>query len=312
MTLMKVIVGLLITMILVCGSVVWAQYSNALLVLDMRNEATLPKHFRSTDSLPLDNTIDQTGLSELHMAGSAQFSKLALEKVLQHLHVKHLTIIDLRQESHGFLNGNAISWYGWHNAANASKTPAQIEKDQAQKLNELGKLITVKVAKIIKKTPNDAIDKTQNIEFNVRTVSTEAELANDLHLNYRHISVQDFHAPTSKEVDQFIRITKTLPKDQWIYFHCRGGAGRTATFMVMYDMMHHAKQISFNMILARQKAMGGKDLQALPSKDNWKYPYAVMRLNFLKNFYEYCNKNNDNFETTWTAWLKANRKKINT
>ena len=42
-----------------------------------------------------------------------------------------MLIVDLRQESHGFLNGNAISWYGTRNAANEGKIGRQIEAEQS-------------------------------------------------------------------------------------------------------------------------------------------------------------------------------------
>ena len=288
-------------------TIAWAQYARTRLVLDMRNEATLPKHFRTSNDLSMNDNVDETGLADLHIAGSAQFSKLSLQQVLQHLKTKHVTIIDLRQESHGFLNGNAVSWYGPHNADNTGKKALQIEKDQAQALHQLEKQQSVKVDLILKKTANELIDKTKTMEFNVHSVSTEADLAGSLHLNYRRLYIQDFHPPTAQQVDQFIKMVQTIPKNQWIYFHCRGGVGRSTTFMVMYDMMHNAKRVSFDAILVRQKAIGGKDLREIPS-DGWKQKYAILRLNFLKDFYHYCYNNNDKFETSWTTWVKLNRK----
>src|SRR5437763_289027 len=114
---------LILVVACIASAFAWGAYSVPLLVLDMRNNASLPKHFRTTsDSLPESLHIDATGLSDLHIAGGAQLSELGLQTILQHLHSQHITIIDLRQESHGFLNGNAVSWYGPHNAANAGKS----------------------------------------------------------------------------------------------------------------------------------------------------------------------------------------------
>src|ERR1700733_9258506 len=126
----KLFLSVVALIILSMSVLVWA-YENGQLVLDMRNVPVLPKHFR-TSSDPLTSTVNTNGLANLHMAGGAQFSKLALDKILERLASKHVTIIDLREESHGFLNGNAISWYAPADAANAGMTESQIERTQAR------------------------------------------------------------------------------------------------------------------------------------------------------------------------------------
>lgn len=264
------------------------------LVLDSRNVAGLPKNFRkSTQTLPSD--INSTGLSNLHIAGGAQFSKLSLQSLLQQLPAKKLTIIDLRQESHGFLNGNAISWYARGNSANAGLSSQQIEAIQSRLLRELEEENLVKVGVILSKAPNERIDKKKGVEFAVYGVSSEAELAEKSGLNYERLYVEDFHAPTTKQVDRFIQIVRELSPDHWIYFHCRAGIGRTTTFMAMYDMLKNAKQVPFDDILARQVALGGKDLAE-----------STERLKFLKRFYEYAKENKDNFDTSFAAWSRRN------
>jgi protein-tyrosine phosphatase len=304
MILKNIIIVIAIITVLLASVFAWARYTQSLLVLDMRNVFELPKHFRATSPLPAVNNMNLTGLSDLHIAGGAQFSKAALQRILQHLETKKLVIIDLREESHGFVNGNAISWYGKAAADNAGKTPQQIEKLQATLLGEISKMKNVTVNRILKKTPDEYIAKTKPIEFAVHGTSSEAELAERMHLTYRRIYVEDYHAPEPDQVDRFIKITTQLPPDKWIYFHCKAGIGRTTTFMVMYDMMHNAKTVSFDDILARQQAIGGKGLTEMPDQRRYKYKYAVERLQFLKRFYEYSRDNNDNFQTSWTAWQK--------
>lgn len=278
-------------------------YADALLVLDMRNVPVLPKHFRtSSDNLP--DKINTLGLADLRIAGGAQFSKLALSKIVQRLHTKHLTIIDLREESHGFLNGNAISWYEPRNDANAGMSQKQIERLQAQLLSSLDRQEEAKTAIILRKTPGGRVDKTKTVEFSVHGVSSEEEIAADANLNYERLYVQDYHAPTPKQVDRFIQIVKQLPANQWLYLHCRAGIGRTTTFMVMYDMMRNAKKVPLNAILFRQTALGGKDLTALPDAQTFKYHPAVERLDFLKQFYQYAKENHDNFATSFSSWVR--------
>lgn len=290
--------------LLLVTTLTFARGYDALLVLDARNSSQLPKHFRTSSDTISDESINRKGLTDLQIAGGAQFSKLSLQKILERLHTKKLTIIDLRQESHGFLNGDGISWYGDANAANAGMKPIQIENTQALLLSQLEKEQTAKVYEIIKKTSNENIAETKKIEFLVHAVSSEESLAEEEQLNYKRFYVQDFHAPTPKEVDNFVEFAKNTPKDSWIYFHCRAGVGRTTTFMALYDMMRNAKDVSLEAILARQAALGGKDLTELPEQGSFKYKAAVERLNFLKKFYQYAHDNDDNFDTTWKKWLK--------
>lgn len=285
------------------ASFIWADSnSNIPLVLDQRNAPHLPKHFRISKILS-HKDIDWTGFSHLRIAGGSQFSKLGLQKILQFLHVKKITIVDLRQESHGFLNGNAISWYAPRNAINAQKDPYQIEWDQANLLSQLVDLEELTVYKILQKTDDDRIQKTEPVDFAVHQIFSEADLAEMKHLDYFRIYVQDFHAPKISEVDRFIEFTKIFPTNQWVYFHCRAGVGRSTTFMMMYDMMQNAKKVSFKNIVARQVAIGGKDLTKLPDRHSYKYKFALKRLKFLKLFYKYARANDDHFQTLWSEWL---------
>lgn len=285
------------------STLAFAVYDETLLVLDMRNVPDLPKHFRTLQD-PLPAKLNNQGLANLTVAGGAQFSKLGLDKIVEKLHAKRITIIDLRQESHGFLNGNAISWYAPQDAINAGYSMQQIENRQRHLLNGLSEKESIKTYVILSKTPNERINNARVVEFSMRSVGSEEELAYRSHHSYKRIYVQDYHAPSAKQVDRFIQIIKQLPKDQWVYFHCRAGIGRTTTFMAMYDMMQNAKQVSFDDIIARQAALGGKDLSELPQAGSEKYDAAAKRLDFLKQFYQYAHDNTDHFQTLWSKTKK--------
>lgn len=275
-----------------------------MLVLDMRNAPQLPKSFRTvTAKLPAD--VNTEGLDDLRIAGGAQFSKAALSTILSRLETKNLLVIDLRQESHGMLNSNAISWYGKNNAENAGKKISEIEKDQAALLKSLAEQKVATVNTVLQKTEEGEIEKVKPVEYMVHQTSTEEELVSEMKLNYARIYVQDFHAPTNKEVDRFLEIVRKHPSSKWIYFHCRAGIGRTTVFMTMYDILHNAKNVSLEDILARQTALGGKDLTELPRRNNFKYQWAKDRLNFITKFYEYAHDNKDGYRTTWSEWIKA-------
>lgn len=304
MCLKRISISLIIFIFLISGACM-AKQSDALLVIDMRNASELPKNFRTTsDSLPSDQTFNTQGFSDLHIAGSGQFSKLSLKKVKERLNTKHLTVIDLRQESHGFLNGNAISWYASENAANAGLSASAIEQTQTELLGELNQEAEASVHKILTKTKNDAISKTKPIDFSVHGVTSEAELAGPLQFHYRRLYVRDHHAPTIYQVDQFIKLVKNTSPEDWIYVHCRAGVGRSTMFMVIYDIMRNAKTVSFDDIIARQAAIGGKNLSELPESNSYKYNFLKKRLELLKQFYQYAKTNQDHFMSSFEKWLQ--------
>ena len=62
-------------------------------------------------------------------------------------------------------------------------------------------------------------------------------------------------------------------------------------------MMKNAKSVAFDDILARHKAIGGKDLTKLPDPHKYKYKFAKERLEFLQEFYIFSRNNQDNFVT---------------
>lgn len=300
----KILLLSLAALIFLISPLVWSYPEGGILILDARNVPELPKRFRLSDPKP-NAQINWQGFANLNMIGSAQFSKAGFERVLQRLKVDHLMVVDLRQESHGFLNGNAISWFSPHNAINANKKDAQIEKAEHSALQKLTAKESAKVQLVLKKE-NGRIVKAKNIEFSIHNIAAEEEYIHQQKSSYVRFYVQDFHAPNDAQVDRFIKMVTGLPANQWVYFHCRGGSGRTSTFMAIYDMMKTAKQVSFEDILARQVAIGGKDLAKMPDKHDYKYKSAQARLAFLKKFYEYARTNADNFQTPFQQWKHKN------
>jgi len=243
------------------------------------------------------------GLSDLHIAGSAQYSPDEWQAMMQRFANQPLKVFDLRQESHGLLNQLGISWYGPENAANAGKTQQAVNQDQALRLKDLSRQAVVTVFQIVEKSPAGVVVQAIPSQHLVQAVLSEARFVAQKGYAYQRLYVQDHHAPTDDQVDQFMLAVRDFPPSQWLYFHCRGGRGRTTTFMALYDMLHNAKKVSFHDIMARQVALGGEDLTILPSPDSFKYQPALERLLFLKKFYRYAATNQDQFKTSWRAWL---------
>lgn len=289
-------------------SIVFAvEIQSPFMALDAANVSELPKNFRTTeDALPAHSKVSTFGLKELHAIGSGQFSSAMLDAVLKKL-PQGISIldVDLRQETHGFVNGNAVSLYGKSNWANLGKANQQIQAEERVFVNQLKRMPQVTVSKIDKKSQSKRVHIPS--VFPVKTASSEADLVKQYHVKYERIYVTDHCKPADEKVDQFIRLVKKMPKNTWLYFHCRAGVGRTTTFMSMYDMLRNAKIVSYEDILKRQRLIGGKDFLKLSEKplDIKRDTCAKERSKFLKSFYEYARINQGNdYATSWMEWLK--------
>ncbi|WP_282940328.1 hypothetical protein [Paenibacillus sp. RC67] len=272
-------------------------------IIDVDNKQALPKKFRMTTPLPkrLSETANLTGLAELNISGSGQFSQKGLRLMQETIGKSRITVVDLRQESHGFVNGMAISWYGQNNGCNKHLTQEEIRTEEGRLLQE------------VTDTPELVFDHLEKKSVDLdgpvtgqKSVQTEEELVKSEGADYIRFFVTDHHRPLDKEVDRFIRYAIALPQGTWLHFHCRGGVGRTTSFMLIYDMLHNAQRVSRDDILQRHILIGGKDVSSADPKDEFKYGPALERLAFLHRFYDYCSCNQDNYVTTWSQWFAAN------
>lgn len=262
------------------------------LVVDLvGNVGTLPKNFRKTTNLSVienNKNINLIGLDKLNISGSSQFSVKNLPILIDAIGTSlPITVIDLRQESHGFINEYAVSWADEKNNANVGLTRDQVVLDEAKKLNsiELNKPITFYNQPKLTVIPS----KVQN----------EDNLVKSKGLSYKRVTVRDGGIPTDDMVDYFVDIIKNQPKDSWLHFHCKQGIGRTSTFMIMYDMMKNYKSLSAEDIIKRQLALADYKESTIQSF------YNKERIDFLNKFYEYCKANGDNFNIKWSQWKKA-------
>jgi hypothetical protein len=255
----------------------WAQTRHTFLFLNMENQRVLPKSFRK--------------IPDLLASGSGQFSEKGLEVILENLPSSNIRVVDLREESHGFVDGMAIGWYADKNSGNLGKTLNEIEQDEITRLDDLLKegAITVYTR--------------DYMPFNVLVtdVATEKEVSTKYKLDYIRIPVTDHRKANNIQIDRFVEMVKKLPEGTWLHFHCLAGRGRTTTFMSMLDMMRHAGKDSLESIAERQHAAGGLDILKPPNPYVWKYPYIVERIEFVKKFYLYCQEV-PNFDISWSEW----------
>ncbi len=273
-----------------------------LLVVNMWNEEVVPRNFRmSTDELKQNqgNLPNLTGLKDLQASASGQFSENSLSAILNKIPSKQVTIVDLRQESHGFINGIAVSWFAERNWANKGKSVSEILEDEKNSLLDISKLY-IAIVYADKKFP---------LPLWVRSTQTEEELTTLRGLGYLRIGVTDHLKPSDQDVDQFINFVKSLPKDSiWLHFHCAAGEGRASTFLTMYDMMRNATKVKLQDIFLRQHLLGGANFLGETPPD-WRKSYAEERKLFVRQFYVYCQQN-PLFQKSWTSWQLEQKQRI--
>ena len=195
----------------------------SMLLLNMEDSFVLPEKFRMAPrQMTSDTQADPLildGFTGMQASGSDQFSAESLKKILSTIPSEKVLIIDLREESHGFINGMAVGWYGCnYNWENKDKPLNEIEEDESQRL-----------ANLLKKGSADIyLDKTfqYTTTVSVEEVFTEKSLAYSLGAEYARIPVSDHAKPSDLSVEMFVEIIKAHTKDTWYHIHCSGGKGK--------------------------------------------------------------------------------------
>lgn len=251
---------------------------------DAENKNSLPENFRTTNP-PYSKKLRDTntmGLENLNISASGQFSEIQLKSIIKELQpLSNFVIIDLREECHGFFNGNAISWINEKDPLNSNKN--------------------LTYSQIIYKEKDFLLEKSCKSNAGV---STEHHLVNKHGLCYLRLPVTLDEIPSNNIVDSFISLLKTnLIKKTHLHFHCKKGSNRAGLFMIMYDMMNNSKDVSFQDILKRQALLGSQNLlDKIDSKKSYR-SNVNDKIAFLSKFYKYCLENSYAFDLSWSAWL---------
>ncbi|GAB4193316.1 MAG: hypothetical protein Tsb0015_16030 [Simkaniaceae bacterium] len=275
-----------------------------LFVIDSNEkQVKLPLRFKDpADFLNAEN-IDRTDLSNMQISGSGQFSPSELDALIDKLGQDNLIIIDLREESHGFINDMAVSWYAKGNAGNKGKSLSEIQNEELASLHGLQQKKSVSANYIIEKEEG-IIQKIMPVPIFISSAYTEDALCQRKNISYFRLPITDHCRPADDQVDAFIHLIKTKGKTSKFHVHCRGGKGRTATIFMMYDMLLNADKLSMEAIADRQKKITDYDLFYILPKEHWKYRTRLERVEFLKNFYLFCKENLSKKNISWSSWIK--------
>jgi hypothetical protein len=284
------------------------------LVLDAPRQSlatqSLPKNFRSMQKIP--------NISGTAASGSAEFSASQFQAMIDQTVVTlPMTIVDLRQESHGFvtikepLNGEteiAVGWFVERDWLNVAKGLPSILLNEHNSLSGAARLSNLDVYDVTSKTPTEdgICTATQYTVQPTGAYREEQTLVQAVpKVSYLRLPSTDHCRPRDHEVDQFVAFEASLPSDMWLHFHCRAGDGRTTTFMAMHDIIHNAPGDSLATILARQKSIGGVDLSSYSGNSiDFSAPFSDERVDFVANFYDYVvQAKPGNYKLTWSEWV---------
>jgi len=282
------------------------------------SKTNLPKRFRTTHDKPKEVTDAKIlqGLDTVNASGSAQFLTDTLPPMITELHkiagqkAIDITIVDLRMESHCFINGVAYFWYEQphddliYAGYNVDKTAHEIEHDEATRISHLKKSKeSVKAFYPSKKEdyPNH-YDHENYKKFAVETIGNEKDLVTQHGLHYFRMPILDFHSPSIEQIDAFLAFYRKHHKSTWFHFHCAGGAGRTTTLLAFADMLKNAKTVDLATIIKRQELLGGKNIMKVSGSDA-KKAIKEKKAQDIQNFYDYCKENDDDYATPYSTWL---------
>ena len=250
-----------------------------------------------------DYTPSVKGLNRLNISGSAQFSEPQFHQLAVTLRKlakgRRIYVIDLRQESHVFINGNPISWFEAHNWANAGRTLAQIQREEMLRFGGL-------VGSTIHAYGVSHDQKSGKTEIRVRRVATEQEAVESEGFRYLRLPAPDLSWPPPSLIDAFIEFVKGIDMDQtWLHFHCHAGTGRTGIFMMLYDKLKNPG-VSMQDIAVRQTLTGSEYPLHRSESNSFHGRLNAEKSRMMPLLFEYLEENRESgYAVGWGEWLAA-------
>ena len=142
---------------------------NPVLIFDGGTQ--LPVQFRDTMSVYAKEPFSLEGLSTLHTSGSHQYDETQLQNIITRVDPINdqlaesavsrnydFVIVDLRQESHVFINGIPVSWYADDDWANVGRSLAWIEEDETLHLVRMVAARSISVGTVVKVKDGQVFD----------------------------------------------------------------------------------------------------------------------------------------------------------
>ncbi|MDP1604686.1 MAG: tyrosine protein phosphatase [Legionella sp.] len=265
------------------------------------------KNLRDTSMIASYYHEDTAGIDKLWSSASAAPNEDGWQEIADYINKQSLkkpsriVVVDLRQETHGYLNGQAINLTTSHNWINLGKKRQQVYADELAWLRDLQEKDHING--VLTPKQFDAKKYTHGKNVVIKTVKSEEEVVTEAGLGYHRLNVSDHRAPLDSEVDDFVEFYKKLPPYTWLHIHCRGGKGRSTSFLAMIDMLNNADKVSFHDIIARQASIPPfYNLSEIYRLDPELTDFYEERLVFLTNFYLYAQQIIAGYKGSWSDW----------
>ena len=259
---------------------------------EMRKRSPVPGY--DPDFVPT-----RKGLDQLKASASSDFSSSELDVLVAEIRKYHdgpITVVDLRNETHGLLNGNHVSLYGKQNWDNIGLSREQIIESEKE-------IIHGTVGHRVEVGGTGRNSRTTTID--VTTAETEAEACAKRGIGYFRLTVLDHCFSDPRSVDDFIAFVQNLPENTWLHFHCQAGMGRTNMFLVFYDFLRNP-DVPEKDIIYRHFNMGGNFMYYKGDKENeeeYKVPLAQEKAEMIPLVRKYIQENQPKgFKVSWTQW----------
>lgn len=262
------------------------------------------------NELPDTNYVPtRKGMDKLYLSGSSRVSDKEMQVLLpwlkEHAGDMPIYILDLRQETHGYINGNHVSWYGYINWSNLGRSREYVMHEEDSLFHSLrGKTV---VAGKISSSNNYVMSNAQNILVDVDSAWTEKEMVEHYGLRYERLAALDHVFPCDNVIDCFLEIYRSLPKPSWVHMHCQAGRGRTTLWMSFFDMLTNP-DLPMKDILYRQTQLGGTSMYYQgwrKGEQPWRVSLFTETSYLVPLLYDYVQENKDNgYTRTWSEWKR--------
>ncbi len=241
------------------------------LILDIKKNYKLPPRFRS--------------IQELNISGCSQFRPSQIDNIKVAINSPKIIIVDLRQESHGFIDDSPISYYSLFQTINNNLNSEDTIKCESSDLSKIALGNNIPIFK----TTGEYLESIKS-----STILNEENLCKNFGIGYKRIPVRNNYIPSPTEIDSFVNFVNNLDDDVHLLFHCKSGEGRTTMFMAMFQMLKNTSNLSLSTILNDQISIGGIVLTD-----------SIFRGTFLEYFYNYTLENSSsNYKESYSNWLK--------
>lgn len=283
--------------------------------LERRDREALPDNFRTCrDTFKTRNAVPgydpefvptRKGLDDLKVSASSDFSAGELDAVIAEIRKVHdgpITVLDLRKETHGLLNGNHVSRFGKQNWDNIGLGREEIIAAEEAMIHG-----TVGTQVAVGGRPGG-----RSNTLDVTSAQTESELCASRGIGYFRLTVLDHCFSDPESIDRFIAFVRNLPEDTWLHVHCQGGVGRTNMYLVFYDFLRNP-DVPEKDVIYRHFNQGGNFMYYKgdkPNEEAYKVPLAQEKAEMIPLVHKYVQEQlPKGFKRTWTQWKAKQKQK---